>query len=265
LLRQHGITEMRDYHRLESIAKGKRLLGKSLLSASPLERADIRLNHIVNLKHRMKELSWQRGGSDNESEMDLLWSEVEELSRQFVSQSLVRSELSMATLYQQYLFAARCFADVGGPTAARRHLVAAESLIDQIQPKNKRLALLELQSAQAHVLAAEGALEAAADMLEDWIDELPKPTGKSPSGDQYREAGLAQEAVGHCDKAIEMLEKAVAETERLRASVKVESRGRVLTGLTVRSYWGLIRAYAARYLEGGDEKDFSVRSGPRGC
>jgi len=139
---------------------------------------------------------------------------------------------------------------------ARKNFNTAKDLISEVRPKNKGLALLEVKAVEAKILAAEGELQKSANLLEDWIFQLPKPTGKSPSGNDFRHAGLAQVAVKNYDKAIPYLEKAITETEKLRSSFKLESRGRVLTGLTVKSYWGLIRSYAERYLKNRNEEDF---------
>ena len=276
-----GKFELRDHHRIKAIAIGKKYVSRpftpdildanaimygysNIASASVFKihdpgmlKANVELNHISVLKQRLDELSLAEERAQNIGEMKALWNEIKSLSNQFISQESIRAELSKATVYKQHLFAAKCFSSAGDTAYARRLLADAERLIEQVHPKNKALALLEVQSTRAKILETEGKLHEAAALRQDWIEKLSEPTGKALSGDDYRLAGLAQETVGNYDLAIAHMENAVAEYEKMRASFQVASRGRVLSGHVVTAYWGLIRSYAGRYLDRGQENDFA--------
>lgn len=115
---------------------------------------------------------------------------------------------------------------------------------------------MDLQSSEAQILTHEGKYREAAALWENWINRFPKVAGRSLQGNSFRLAGLAQEAAQNYDLAIEYLEKSISQFENVRSSFEVKSRGQVLSGLVVTSYWGLTRSYAARYLKEHNEKDF---------
>jgi CHAT domain-containing protein len=241
-----GKFELRDYHRLRAIQIGRKYFKTrrkyKYRSSKYLEW----MNYRRILQSRLDELSWQKS-ANNLSEMRHVWKEIEIITKKWISKS---------TQYIDYCHAAQHFAAAGDTSFARELLNTARVMTKKYPYKNRKVARLDLQATEGKILGAEDKWKKAAALFEDWIMRFQKVSGKNLSANSFRLVGLAHESAQNYDRAIDYLLRANAEFEKMRATFKVRSRGRVLSGLAVESYWGLIRSYAARYLKQRREEDF---------
>ncbi len=243
-----GLFELRDFHRSRAIEIGRAYFRTRRTYRYPLDEFNEWNNFKSVLQQRMDELSWMDDPEAHADEMSALWKDIRAISMKWVSAE---------TQYVDHIQAVQRFAASGDTATARRLLLEARELTRRHPYKDPAVSQLDLQCAEAKILLHEGKAEEAADRYRDWLERFSAVSRKSLSGNDYRLAGLAQEQAGKYDLAIEYLEKSIAEFERMRATFQVEQRSRVLSGLVVTAYWGLIRSYVHRYLAHGDEEDYA--------
>ena len=242
-----GQFELRDFHELKAIKLGNEYFKTKRTYKFHLDESHEFLQYKNILERRLDNLSWSEDRSGALPEMHQRWDEIKAINEKWASKP---------TQYVAYCFALQRFAEAGDTAFARTLLNEARVLTTKYPYTNREVALLDLQVGEAKILGAEGKYKEAASLLKDWIKRFPKVAGKPLSGNDFRLAGLAQEAAQDYDLAIEYLEKAISQFEKMRSSFEVKSRGQVLSGLLVKTYWGLTRSYAARYLKERNEKDF---------
>lgn len=242
-----GQFDLRDHHRLKAIQIGREYFKTERTYKFKMNEGMEFRTYKSILESRMDNLSWSEDRSGALPEMHRLWEEIKELNKKWVSKQ---------TQYIAYSSKAQNFATAGDTAFARKLLNEARVLTNKYPSKNPAAAALDLQVCEAKILNCEGKHKEAAPLWEDWINRFPEVAGKTMMGNSFRLAGLAQESAQNYDLAIEYLKRAIEDVEEMRSSFEVESRGQVLSGLVVTSYWGLMRSYAARYLKFHDEKDF---------
>jgi CHAT domain-containing protein/tetratricopeptide (TPR) repeat protein len=168
-------------------------------------------------------------------------------------------DIECSLVPKQYPNAARRFARAGDlPFAQKLYDDALAAASEWVTAKG----MYNFDAAAAALAAANGNKDHAADAYEKWMASVEsllqgaQRTGVEPLGaDDYAEVGLAEEAAGRMDKAIEHFEKGVQLSEANRSSFDVQARLRFLRGRTIHAYWGLVRSYATRYLAGHDVAD----------
>jgi len=244
-----GKFELRDYHKVRAIKTGREYLKKRRTYKYKLDEFAEWDAYKVILQSRLSNLSSAENATDNLPEMYELWKEIESINQKWYSKP---------KQYLAYHHASQAFAGVGdsGISLARKLFDRAEELVQKYLSENQEVAQFNLQIVEASILRAEGKLKEAAALWEDWIERFQRISGRLPSANSYRLAGLAQESAQNYDHAIEHLEKAIGGFEIRRSSFEVKSRGRVLSGLIATTYWGLIRSYTGRYVEQKQEADF---------
>lgn len=242
-----GKFELRDFHRSKAIKAGNEYINKRKTNNNGLTEAS-KYNEYKNILHqRIDDLSWSEDRTNALSEMRRLWKEIEAINTKWISKT---------TRYVDYIKLAQRFSKAGDFDFAYMLLDEAAHLAEKYPFHDTGMQKLDLQSARAKVLYDEGKYGESAALFEDWINRFQEVSGKALSGNDFRLAGLAQEAARIYDLAITYLEKAINPFETTRSSFEVRSRGQFLSGLMVTTYWGLIRSYAARYVIEGNEKDF---------
>jgi CHAT domain-containing protein len=242
-----GVIEVRDYYKIKAIKTGREHFKKKRIYKYGLDEFNEWNTYKFILATRLDDLSWFENAKEQLPEMYRLWDEIKSINRKWISTQ---------TQYLAYQHASQLFASAGDTALARKLYNKAKELVEKYPHKNIEGTRLDLQLIEAKILSAEGQLKDAAALYKDWIERFQIVSGKSSSGNDYRLAGLAQESAGNYDLSIKYLENCIAKLEEVRSSFNVKSRGRVLSGLTITPYWGLMRSRAARYLEHGSEKDF---------
>ncbi|MEW6601353.1 MAG: CHAT domain-containing protein [Nitrospirota bacterium] len=242
-----GKFELMDFHRSRAIQSGNKYFNKRNSNNNSLTEASKYIEYKNILQQRLDDLSWSEDRTNNLSEMRRLWKEIEAINTKWISKP---------TRYLDYINSAQRFSSAEDFDFAHMLLNEAAHLAEKYPFHDTGMQKLDLQSARAKVLYEEGKYRESAALFEDWINRFQEVSGKTLSGNDFRLAGLAQEAARKYDLAIINLEKAVHSFETLRSSFEVRSRGQFLSGLIVTTYWGLIRSYAARYLEEGKEEDY---------
>jgi CHAT domain-containing protein len=251
-----GAFELRDYYMMKSIKTGREYFKTKRIYKYGTDEFFEWNTYKQILEQRLDNLAWSKNAKEKLTEMFGLWSEIESINRKWYSKQ---------TQFIAYTNASQRFASAGDAVFARTLYNNAKELVEKYPGKKIEAARLDLQINEASILSAEGQLKAAAAFYKDWIERFQRASGKSLYGNDYRIAGLAQESAGNYNLAIKYLNNSIAEYEKMRSSFQVKARGRVLSGLVVTTYWGLIRSHAARYLEHRSEKDFklAIRSAQR--
>ncbi|MCK4308257.1 hypothetical protein KAW50_08540, partial [candidate division WOR-3 bacterium] len=242
-----GIFGLRDYYKIKAIKTGKEYFKKKRIYKYRLDECNEWNTYKTFLESRLDDLSWSENAKEQLPEMYRLWDEIESINKKWYSKQ---------TQYVTYGSASQRFALAGDTAFAIKLYNKAKELVEKYPYKNIEAARLDLQIVEASILSAEGQLKDAADLYKDWIERFQIVHGRSLSVNSYRLVGLAQESAGNYDLSIKYLENSIAKLEEVRSSFKVKSRGRVLSGLFVTPYWGLMRSHAALYLEHRSEKDF---------
>ncbi len=242
-----GLYELRDFHNLRAIKIGHEYFKTLRTYKYNTDESREYLNYKLILNNRLDYLSWSEDRSVALPEMHKVWKEIKAINGKWVSKP---------TQYLDYHYASQRFAEAGDTESARKILNEAKMLVEKYPYKNPEIPKLDLQSAEAKILFDEGKYEEAASLWEDWINRFQKVAGMSLGGNDFRLAGLVQESAKKYNRAIDYLEKAISAFETRRSSFEVKSRGQIISGLNVTTYWGLTRSYAARYMEGRNERDF---------
>jgi len=248
-----GKFELRDHYRKSAIEIGKEYLKTGFKSTK--RKYNKRLgefselnNFVIILQARLDELSWQKPAQKKHSEMRELWSEIKDI--------VSKPHFSKETRYVFYIRAIQAFSFANDTKFARQLLVQARELTRKYPYKNKSAVEVDLQSAEAKILEAEGKFKEAATLWDDWIKRFPKASNRHIPGNEFRLAGLAFESAKMYDRSIDCFEKSLSEFEKMRYSFKVKDRGEVISGLVATTYWGLLRSYVRKYLIHKNEQDF---------
>ncbi|MBU0769502.1 MAG: CHAT domain-containing protein [Proteobacteria bacterium] len=242
-----GITELRDDHYAKAIKIGSAYFKTRRQYKYSLEEFSEWNTFQKVLRQQMNRLSQKKTDPHRQPEMKKIWYKMAAINKKWYKKS---------DQYVEYTYGAKYFASAGDVPFAKNLLNDAKRLTQKYPYKNPAVAKLDLQSAEAQILQAESKYEQSAVLYQDWIDRFSQVSGKSNSANNYRLAGLAQEAAQHYDLAIKDLNQCIDGYEKRRQTFKVKSRGRVLSDLFITPYWGLTRSYAARYLAQGHEGDF---------
>jgi len=242
-----GQFELRDLHRIKAIAIGMEYFRKKREYKSyGFDEVNQYIQYTEILKSRMDNLSGADGPAQVLPEMMQLWQEIERIYKKGM----------FKYPHLAYTGAAKHFAGVRDTLFARKLLNEGTESVKKYSPKDRELAMLDLQSAEAQVIQAEGKYKESAALFEEWVKNFQRVSGSPLDGNSFRIAGLAQESAQNYDLAIDYLERAIKTFEEIRSSFEVRSRGQFLSGLTVTTYWGLLRSYTARYLKERRKEDF---------
>ncbi|MGV8057921.1 MAG: CHAT domain-containing protein [Smithellaceae bacterium] len=245
-----GQFELRDYHRSRAIKLAKEYFRTPRsYKAGTLDEASSYMAYKSILERRLGDISWSDNITTALPEMRELWQEITTLNNKWISRQ---------TRYIAYTNASQWFASAGDTRFARELLNEAKQLVDKYSQNNLELAKLDLEVAEAKILSKEGNYLEAAALYNDWNNSFSRVTGRSTTSNNLRLVGLANELAGNYTAAIENLEKVINDIEKIRSSFQVESRGQIISGLAVTVHWGLLRAYAARYLKHGNAQDLQA-------
>lgn len=257
-----GKFDLMDHHRIKAIKIGSEYFGKKRKYKYKSDELSEWNAYKNILESRMLDLSWTQNPENSSQEMHQLWSRIENINKKHISK---RQQ------YLTYRNASLVFAAAGDTVTARKLFNRAKGLFlvkhaDALQLlkyvqsrfsfRSRGKVNLDLKVTEAKILEAEGKISEAALLWEDFIETFQEKGEKALSGYDYQMAGLAQEASGNYDRAIEYLEKSVFEFENVRSSFELKFRSMVFRGRRTFSYWGLLRSYAARHLDQKREKDF---------
>ncbi len=127
--------------------------------------------------------------------------------------------------------------------------------LTRTRESDKPLIELDLLGSGAMIEYMRGNHTSAAEMMRQWVENFHRVSGKKIDGRSLRLAGLAQEAAGDYDNAINFLGRAVDLHQQERRDWNIERRGRVFQEVIATAYWGLMRSHVKRYLRSGNPED----------
>ncbi len=202
-----GNSELRDYHSLKAIQIGNKYFKTRRVYKYGLDEFQQWNAYNNILQFRLDNLAWSGDSLRRLPEMRELWTQIASINGKWYSKP---------TQYLAYHFGSQRFAAAGDTQFARTPLDEAKRLTQKYPYKNRGASVLDLQSTEAQILKSEGKFEESAALFQDWIHRFHQVTGKSLQGNDYRLAGLAQEAAHRYDLAIDYLEKCINAYETRR-------------------------------------------------
>ena len=241
-----GQFELRDFHRSKAINMARKYFNTKRNYKYSLDERVEYFEYEKILILRMGNLASMEDRTRAVPEMYQLWEEIKEINK----------KVSIANPHVVYRTAAQIFAEAGELAFARKLLDEARALTKKYLHKDREIAHLDLQYAEATILGEEGKYKEASALFEDWLNNYYRVTGRKLRANDFRLVGLAHESARNYDLAIDRLESAIKDFEKIRSSFEVRSRGQFLSGLTIGTYWGLIRSYAAKYIKERREDDY---------
>lgn len=191
------------------------------------------------LTARLDDLSWAADARDNLPEMHRLWKDLE---------ATIQRWYTISSQYSLYIGPIQAFAVAGDIEFAHQLLMDIQALNEKYPFKDQSLAESDFLMVQARIFQAQGRVQQAAAMLEKWAEQREGSTEKKLTGNDLRVVGLALEGSGNYPKAIYYLKRSLGEFEKLRSSFVLRSRGQVLSGMTIKTYWGLLRSTVRQFL-----------------
>lgn len=199
------------------------------------------------LTDRLNDLSWSAEAHSNLPEMHRIWDELKALFQQWYT---------ISYQYRLYIGPIQSFALAGDTEFARTLLDEIKALNHKYPYKNQQEADSDFLMTEARIMEAQGRYQEAAMTLEEWAQQHETVTEKKLSGNDLRIVGLTFESCGNYPRAIYYLSRSLTEFEKLRSSFTLRSRGQVLGGMTITTYWGLLRSAGQQFLKTQMPADF---------
>lgn len=241
-----GKYDLRDHYLSLSIETGR-----NYFKTKPRESTGEYFNQINAycsiLTARLDDLSWSAEAHRNLPEMHRIWEELK---------TIIQRWYAISYQYGLYISPIQSFALAGDTEFARTLLDEIKTLNRKYPFKNQKQADSDFMMTEARIMEARGKYKEAAIMLEEWARQHEIVTEKKLSGNDLRIVGLAFEAYGNYPRAIYYLARSLSEFEKLRSSFTIRSRGQVLSGTTITTYWGLLRSSGRQFLKTREPADF---------
>lgn len=233
-----GKFDLRDHYLSRSIETGRKYF-KNMPRQISGEYIGQLNSYCSILTARLDDLSWATDAQHNLPEMHRLWKDLE---------ATIQRWYTISSQYSLYIRPIQSFAVAGDIEFAQKLLHDIKALNKKYPYRNQKLAESDFLMTQARIFQAQGRTQQAAEMLEEWAEQREISTEKILTGNDLRMVGLALEESGNYPRAMYYLQRSLGEFEKLRSSFALRSRGQVLSGMTIKTYWGLLRSTARQFL-----------------